>query len=192
MANFTCPSCRQISRDVEIGSACLFCGRSFKQFRQAPLLLTERIDLVAVARIQRALLVALPFVIGLQVLCAARPSLKVLQLSPIIFAIVAALAMAGGMLALCIAMQSSPGTIAAVAILGWIPIIGLLAFLLVNSDATRALQKAGLSVGVLGVGRRAVRNKLDPRYCNECGYDLTGNASGTCSECGHKFARARG
>ena len=59
-------------------------------------------------------------------------------------------------------------------------------------NAPRALQKAGLSVGVLGVGRQAVRNKLDPRYCNECGYDLTGNTSGTCSECGHKFARVGG
>ena len=192
MANFVCPTCRQVSRDVEIGSACLFCGRSFKQFRQAPLLLTERIDLVAVARIQRALLVALPFVIGLQVLCAAKPSLRVFQVSPIIFAVVAALGLAGGMLALCIALQSSPGTIAAAAILGWIPIIGLLAFLLVNSDATRALRKAGLTVGIFGVAPRAVRNKLDPRYCNDCGYDLTGNASGTCSECGRKFARIGG
>ncbi len=192
MANFACPSCRQVSRDVEIGSACLFCGRSFKQFRQSPLLLTERIDLVAVARIQRALLVALPFVIGLQILCAARPSLRVLQVSPIIFAITATLAMAGGMLTLCVALQSSPGKIAAAVILGWIPFIGLLAFLLVNSDATRALRKAGLPVGILGVGHQAVRNKLDPRYCNDCGYDLTGNASGTCPECGRKIARTGG
>lgn len=192
MANFACPSCRQVSRDVEIGSACLFCGRSFKKFQQAPMLLVDRIDLLAVARTQRTLLIALPFVLGLQAFCAAMPFLRVFQVSPIILAIAASLAMAGGMLALCLALQSSPGAIAAAAILGWIPIIGLLAFLLVNSDATRALRKAGLSVGIFGVGTQAVRNKLDPRYCNECGYDLTGNASGTCPECGRKIARTGG
>ena len=26
--------------------------------------------------------------------------------------------------------------------------------------------------------------RIPPGYCNECGYDLTGNTSGVCSECG--------
>ncbi len=31
------------------------------------------------------------------------------------------------------------------------------------------------------------RKRRSPGHCNRCGYDLTGNVSGTCPECGDKL-----
>ena len=35
------------------------------------------------------------------------------------------------------------------------------------------------------------RRQPDPRLCTRCGYDLTGNVSGTCPECGTGVAAAQ-
>ncbi len=36
------------------------------------------------------------------------------------------------------------------------------------------------------------RRRIPPGCCLRCGYDLTGNTSGVCSECGNKFRKATG
>ena len=41
-----------------------------------------------------------------------------------------------------------------------------------------------LAVGLLFVG---VHRDGDPNRCRECGYDLTGNVSGVCPECGTRI-----
>jgi hypothetical protein len=60
----------------------------------------------------------------------------------------------------------------------------LLTILAVNRYATRALENAGLQVGFLGVKDDEVVAHLSRERCNTCGYDLTGNVSGVCPECG--------
>jgi len=34
------------------------------------------------------------------------------------------------------------------------------------------------------------RRRIRPGFCLRCGYNLTGNTSGVCSECGEKIAEA--
>lgn len=64
------------------------------------------------------------------------------------------------------------------------PLVGLLCLLSVNRRATTALRKAGLRVGFMGVDDDEVVRRLSRFVCTGCGYDLTGNVSGFCSECG--------
>lgn len=66
----------------------------------------------------------------------------------------------------------------------FIPLINLFLLLTANQRATRALKKAGLKVGFMGVRDEEVVKLLSLSLCARCGYDLTGNVSGTCPECG--------
>ncbi|MDB5356511.1 MAG: hypothetical protein JWN24_2964 [Phycisphaerales bacterium] len=39
---------------------------------------------------------------------------------------------------------------------------------------------------IMGLFVRRFEPKIPPGHCLACGYDLTGNVSGTCPECGRK------
>jgi hypothetical protein len=64
------------------------------------------------------------------------------------------------------------------------PTGNLLLLVLINRSVTRTLRKAGLHVGFMGVKDEEVERVLDPSLCRGCGYNLTGNVSGVCPECG--------
>jgi hypothetical protein len=64
------------------------------------------------------------------------------------------------------------------------PCANLLILVFMNAAATRELRKAGLQVRFMGVDPEELQRVLDPNLCNTCGYDLTGNISGICPECG--------
>ena len=64
------------------------------------------------------------------------------------------------------------------------PCANLLLLVLVNMSVTRTLRRAGIRVGFLGANLDEVERVLNPMLCKSCGYDLTGNVSGICPECG--------
>jgi hypothetical protein len=64
------------------------------------------------------------------------------------------------------------------------PCGNLLVLLLLNMSVTRTLRRAGLHVGLMGVKDDLVERIIDPGLCSGCGYNLTGNVSGYCPECG--------
>jgi hypothetical protein len=64
------------------------------------------------------------------------------------------------------------------------PCGNLLLLMLVNMSVTRTLRRAGLRVGLWGVKDEDVERVLDPMLCRGCSYNLTGNISGICPECG--------
>ncbi len=64
------------------------------------------------------------------------------------------------------------------------PCANLLLLLLVNMGVTRTLRRAGLHVGFMGVKEEQLERVLRDDLCTACGYNLTGNVSGVCSECG--------
>ena len=55
--------------------------------------------------------------------------------------------------------------------------------LIIAMAATVAVGTAVARVLMINMVRSRLRREL-PGYCNGCGYDLTGNESGVCPECG--------
>ena len=66
------------------------------------------------------------------------------------------------------------------------PCVNLLVLVAVNMSVTRTLRRAGLSVGFMGVKPDDLERVLRADLCTKCGYNLTGNVSGRCPECGEK------
>ena len=64
------------------------------------------------------------------------------------------------------------------------PCANLFVLVLVNMSTTHTLRQAGLHVGFMGVNPEEVERVLNPELCSHCGYNLTGNVSGFCTECG--------
>jgi hypothetical protein len=82
------------------------------------------------------------------------------------------------------ALPRSGGLIALFVLTSWMPAVNLLVLLYVNRRVIQALRRAGLRVGFMGVKDEDVVRRLSPYLCLTCGYDLTGNVSGICPECG--------
>lgn len=69
-------------------------------------------------------------------------------------------------------------------ILCLVPILNLVLLLLINNHANRVMKKAGIRVGLMGARDEEVRQIVESEVCSTCGYNLTGNVSGICPECG--------
>lgn len=69
-----------------------------------------------------------------------------------------------------------------------IPIVNVVVLLVVNQAACSVLRQAGLRVGPLGVRQEDLSRigEITGR-CTHCWYDLTGNVSGYCPECGTRI-----
>lgn len=89
-----------------------------------------------------------------------------------------------GVVLLLVAQGSHVLVIILCGILMVAPCGNLLLLVLINMSVTRTLRRAGLKVGFLGVDPEGLERVLDPMLCTTCGYNLTGNVTGLCSECG--------
>ncbi len=69
-----------------------------------------------------------------------------------------------------------------------LPYLNLIVLLAVNSRATKVLKQAGIRVGFLGARREDVERVANSSLCSRCGYNLFGNMSGRCPECGREIA----
>jgi len=58
------------------------------------------------------------------------------------------------------------------------------ALLIADILALRQLRRAGLRIGFFGIKDEEVVRVLSAALCGQCGYNLTGNVSGRCPECG--------
>jgi hypothetical protein len=70
------------------------------------------------------------------------------------------------------------------------PCANVIVMLLVSGSVDRTLQKAGVRVGFMGVNESDLERALDPMLCKGCGYNLTGNVTGLCPECGRAAGNA--
>ena len=92
-----------------------------------------------------------------------------------------------GVVLLLIAQGNHPLLIVFCGIFMIAPCGNLLLLILVNMSVTRTLRRAGLRVGFWGVKDEDVERVLDPTLCRGCSYNLTGNISGICPECGRSL-----
>jgi hypothetical protein len=88
-----------------------------------------------------------------------------------------------------IAEGTHPVITTACAILMLAPCTNLLLLIMMNLSFSRTLRRSGLKVGFLGISQDRVNKAMNPSLCAGCGYDLTGNISGVCSECGRPAPR---
>ena len=83
-------------------------------------------------------------------------------------------------------LRFGPMAVLAMAVTAWLPLVGLfpIAYVLINMN--RRWKELGLRPGVFGVDAEHVAQLRQWPRCVACGYDLRGNTSGICPECGFR------
>ncbi len=94
---------------------------------------------------------------------------------------VVAAVMAYGLLRAC---RINVATAVISLLLAFIPYFGFIVLLGANGQTVSALRKCGVRAGFLGTREVHVATALHPHLCRNCEYDLTGNVSNICPECG--------
>lgn len=186
MTEVVCPACQQRVAQAPPGAGhCPACGHDFSQVPPQPAWLAHGMDLRMVARRQRLLLW---FVLA-QVIASGAPfvagnlhPLVPLALLPLQLAVQILIVV--GVIQMLAALRTHILVRILYILLLFVPCISLLMLLLANGHATRALRKAGLRVGLMGVKDEDLLRLLGPYRCRRCGYNLIGNVSGRCPECG--------
>lgn len=84
---------------------------------------------------------------------------------------------------------TNPITTTLCAFLMLAPCINLFLLFMINLSFSRTLRRSGLKVGFLGISEERIEKALNPSLCSTCAYDLTGNISGICPECGRPAPR---
>lgn len=179
-----CPACNAaIDESVRF---CPHCGYSLHGLERSPGWIRRNIDLRLVARWQRTIIWAIVAQGILYWVVAANPALWIgppgmLQLVLFIGAIALNAALIVQFMA---AMKIALGWRILALILSFAPCVPLGVLLLVNDRAIRMLRAAGLRVGLMGVADAEIVRLLSTDSCRTCGYNLYGNVSGVCPECG--------
>ncbi|MBI1827795.1 MAG: hypothetical protein HY287_02690 [Planctomycetes bacterium] len=89
-----------------------------------------------------------------------------------------------GVIRALIAQGNNIIAIALCSLLAFAPSGNILLLIMVSISVTGTLRQAGIRVGFMGAKDDEVLRALNPMLCRGCGYDLTGNVSGRCPECG--------
>lgn len=182
-----CPSCEQPLSPGPAVRFCPSCGFSIEGQTGRPGWVLANIDLRLVARKQRQIIgvILIKVVLYLDLMfggISGPSALLTLLLGVGFVACIAVSAvqffqlMGGLRMSMIVRIVVAPLLLA--------PCISLLVLLIVNSRATSALQAAGLTFGFLGVSDEQVTRMLGAYACRSCGYNLFGNTSGVCTECG--------
>ncbi len=180
MQTITCPTCREKIEDVLSPDVlCPACGNSL---RGATGWSVSDRDFRVIARIHRQLAQLILAGIFAQVLAATAPSVSIA-----IVASICALAVNVAGFAQVVRLSAALGDPITTRVV-WIilmlaPCISLFVLMSANRRAKTALMKAGLTVGVMGIGDAEVATL--PGYCRNCACNMTRNTSGQCPECGY-------
>ncbi len=186
-----CPNCQnELRPEHRLALFCPWCGHGLPAPMPEQYCVVNGVDLRSVARGQRVLLWLILLMIGVNVLLLVMPLIPppADSLFGLLF-VCGTLALLGQVASLLWAMKTNAGVILVLGLLTLAPCVNLLVFLVVSGKATNLLRAAGLRVGFMGIRDQEVLRRLRPRLCRQCGYDLTGNLSGRCPECGMPVSR---
>ncbi len=192
MPSLKCPTCGQVSQDVNITESCVYCGGRLDLVHFEPVFTPGGVDLRDVARFQRWLVRIFPLVICADLFWILPPTPFVSWIEPMVFHLVVVLVALVYEVRLLIALNCPIGTGCLYFLLTFIPFLNLVVLFLTNARAIETLKAAGIRVGVMGVSDSAARAAMESNLCKKCGYNLTGNASGICPECGTSLYSSKG
>lgn len=186
MPDITCPVCQNVvSSDGSSVAVCAACGFDLSTATPLPGWVVKGIDLRAVARRQRLLLWFVLAALVVQFLPAALRGLHPLTLIPaLVFVFGVQVTIVVGVVQMLAALRTHIVVRILYIVLLFAPCVNLLMLLVANQQATRAMRKAGLRVGFMGVKDEQVVRLLGLYRCRKCSYSLIGNTSGVCPECG--------
>ena len=194
MTTRRCPACRTaVENNVSPSGECLSCGHDLVATAPTPAWQPAGVDLRKVAKRQRILLWFVLAFLALYML-----NFVLGPFAPRRWIVSGAVLMVTVQIAALITivqLLSALGVHVAWRIVGGLlmlaPCINIIVLLAVSSQATSALTRAGLKVGLLGVSAEQVERVLSANRCTACGYLLVGNVSGTCPECGAALASGK-
>ena len=190
MANYTCPHCRQTFHIVDdLEGPCLFCGRRMNEFRPPKFLIPHGADLQVLASRHRWFLYLLTPTLAAQGLAIFAPSFEVYGVRSIFFAVVFVAALAVVVALLLAEVKASGGIIVLSVLVTPVPVVNFLIIIHAHTSALAVFKAVGLRVGLFGVRDADARHRMNPDLCVGCGYNLTGNLSGRCPECGLTIPR---
>lgn len=193
MSNRECPSCgRSLPEAAPQSITCPFCEASSLPVDQVPRRMWVRhgIDLRLLAKRQRRMLwMVLAFMIGQVLPLAADHVGSAFRLPGVSMAFLSTYALLMILIMICSlqVLHATGANAMMLAVCGFgllMPMAGVFILLGVNRFATTALREAGLRVSLMGVKDEEVVRILCSYLCRKCGYNLTGNVSGRCPECG--------
>lgn len=177
----TCPNCPHTVGDASPPAYCPSCGNAWAA-RQSP-----TYDLLMIANRQRVLLLCI--LLSIVSYCVVGwPAIGRRTSNSATVTLIITLAIHALVIVAVLRVQAAVGIhllwrLLSVPLLP-IPIIGLLIMVVVNSQASATLRASGVRVGLFGVDPVQLQRLSAPNLCQQCGYDLTGNLSGRCPECG--------
>lgn len=185
-----CPNCQTDFGPQSGARYCGICGYDLQQAAPTPRWMVERVDLREAARRQRQLLWLILIVVAAHLvafLFDRAPFQLVLAASAV--TVLVQLAVLVQTVRLLAAFQVHIAWRVVVIVLMFCPCVNLFVLLGINQYTIRRLAKAGLKVGFMGVKDEDVVRFLDINACRGCGYNMIGNVSGVCPECGKPWTR---
>lgn len=193
-----CPVC-QNAVNIPMGALpiCPGCGLNLTTVYSYPSWVVRGVDLRKVARLQRRLILyvlAILLVNCFMIPAALGMSGNSGNTFPAVVlliygaALIMHIAVAVSTIQLFIALRSHIATVIICGVLLFIGCANLIILLIANRYATNALRNAGLSVGLFGVSDEKVLRLTTFYRCRQCGYNMIGNTSGRCPECGTPYS----
>ncbi len=192
MANYRCTNCNQITEDhIAAVDGCMYCGAGYGGGRPPQKSIHYGVDLVKLAYAQRLALVLaastvlLPAAVALSVLPSpAGPVASMWSL--VLLWIYALVAIAAAALIVWRGRVMDAGLVATLfeALVAMLPAFGTIAMLATFARIHAFFRDTPVMLRWYGADIESARRAQNPSLCPGCGYDLTGNVSGICPECG--------